>query len=283
MVIFLVLGLGLIISFLFFLSDKSDFVVLEDDKFTLNGDEFYPITLNYCVSLQMNDKGVWACPSSTYNTNNPFPYSTKDSSLLKLKADMTLIKAMGYNSVRICRVGEPMLDKDKNGELSIGAHLANQDDTSLVLSNNEANYKAYFNALDEMFEVINEVGLKVVFLLRMHPDYPSTHHHLVKISTYFKEEPTIMAYDFYNEPLYGDLENRTKLEVFNTVKQWDSIFKAHDQIHLSTIGLEGIGEVFEWDPNILDVDLFLTIHTTTNMNRFVMKFIGMVSILKNRG
>ncbi len=257
--ILLVLILTSAIALLLFFNGKKSFVSIKANKFILNEKEFYPLAVNYCVSLQMDAENIWACPSATYNTLNPFPYTTKDSCLMKLKSDMHLIKAMGFNSVRICRVGEPWLNSEKEGELSIGVHIANKHDSSIVLSNNEKNYSDYFNALDEMYQVINDAGLKVILLLRMHPDFKSTEKHLVKISSHFKDEPTIMAYDFYNEPLYGDHTNRTKKEVFTIVKNWSTLFKKNSPKQLSTIGLEGIGEVFEWDPNILDID-FISYH-----------------------
>ena len=237
---------------------KDRFVSIENDKFMLENEEFYPVTLNYCVSLQTDGEKLWACPSSTYNTASPYPNFTEKSSLEKLKADMLLIKAMGFNTVRICRVGEPKLNKNKKGELSIRSHIVNGKDSSIILSKNRESYNQYFNALDGMFEVINEAGLKVIFLIRMNVDYKSTETHLVKISERFKDEPTLMAYDLFNEPLYSNLD-LSKEDVYNTVKEWNRLLKHEAPYQLSTIGLEGLGEVFIWDPNILDLD-FISYH-----------------------
>jgi hypothetical protein len=104
--------------------------------------------------------------------------------------------------------------------------------------------------------------LKVVWLVQMKPEVKTTEEHLIKVLKYFKNDATIMAYDLFNEPLYfdhGDKPPRKKEEVHQIVKQWNKLVKKYAPRQLSTIGLEGIREVFAWDPNILDLD-FLSFH-----------------------
>ena len=70
----------------------------------------------------------------------------------------------------------------------------------------------------------------------------------------FKDTECILAIDIFNEPLYFDKPEKKKKEVFEIVNNWRSIIKMYAPNHLVTIGLEGIREVFRWDPNILNVD-----------------------------
>ena len=235
----------------------SEFVSIEDDEFILNGSPFYPLAVNYIVTLQTDGNDLWVRPGIDYSTSKDEDSLTKTAFLQKFKTDMDSIKAMGFNSVRIVRVGEVLVDEA--GILSVNANINNDEETSFVLTNNKANYKKYFNALDEMLSIINEADLKVIFLVRMVPRLKSTADHLKKIAKYFENNPTILAYDLFNEPLYFDRAKRGKNSVIFEVAHWDSIVAANDTNHLITIGLAGIREVFEWDPNIINVD-FISFH-----------------------
>jgi hypothetical protein len=82
---------------------------------------------------------------------------------------------------------------------------------------------------------------------------------LEKLFTRFINNPTILAYDFFNEPLYFDKKPRDKKEVYEITKYWESFVDKYAPNHMYTIGLTGPREVFEWDPNILNMD-FVTFH-----------------------
>jgi hypothetical protein len=241
-------------------SKKADpnnpFVELVNGKFMLKGKEFYPVALNYMVSLQANENEMWPSSYTGYNIGFKNKFTSRDSCLMQLRADMKLIKEMGFNTVRIVSIGEETINK-YTGELKIGAFNANE----LVYYSfkEEKNYLKYFDALKELFSIINESGLKIIFLTRMSIDSKSTETHLSRMADCFKNDSTIMAYDIFNEPLYFDTLERDKSVIYETVKRWNGILKEKAPKQLSTIGLEGIREVFEWDPNILDLD-FLTLH-----------------------
>jgi len=256
-ILFLLFSLAAIIYLSFPLKSHDQFVSIKDKKFILEDKEFYPITLNYMASLQTDGKNLWACSYTGYNPGFVNRYITKDSCLMQLKADMDLIKEMGFNTVRIAAVGEEMVNK-RTGELTVGARIKNERNVVFPL-NNEGDYTRYFNALDDIFKAANEAGLKIIFLTRMSVDVKSTEDHLRKLADRFKDDPTILAYDIFNEPLYFDSLERNKEDVYNAVKRWNKVLKTYAPHQLSTIGLEGIREVFEWDPNILDLD-FLTLH-----------------------
>lgn len=236
---------------------KAHFVALQDGHFVLNNKPFYPVTLNYMVSLQSDGKELWPCAYTGYNMGNRNRYTSKDSCLMELQADMDLIRQMGFNTVRLVGIGEEMVNK-KNGSMSLGGSVNNQYRQFPLAS--DADYGNYFNALQELFNVVNKADLKLIFLTRMSADSNSvTEKHLERLVTKFRADSVIMAYDLFNEPLYFDSLERSKEQVYAAVKRWNAIIKNNAPDQLSTIGLEGIREVFEWDPNILDLD-FLTFH-----------------------
>ncbi len=265
-IVFILLSIGATIYLLcpfnsktnFVSNDLAHFVSIRENKFSLNNAPFYPVAINYIVSLRSDMKEFWPCQSPAYNTKIKYRYAAKDSCLMQLKADMDLIKELGFNSVRIVGIGEESIDDNQTGELSVHADMLNHQDTSIEFSNEE-NYIKYFNALGELLGVVNKAGLKAVLLTRMSLDVKSTEDHLRKLAIHFKNDTTIMAYDLFNEPLYFDEVERDKKDVYKIVKRWKNMMNASAPNQLVTIGLSGIREVFEWDPGMLDVD-FISLH-----------------------
>jgi len=231
------------------------FVSIKDKRFSLDGKPFYPVSVNYIVSLKGDSNDIWPSPYVDYNPK--FNNQTKDSCLLYLRAELESIKNMGFNSIRVVGIGETSA-KDRAKKLQ-GIRVENgKSDFTLMLSDS-SNYKKYFNALQELFDITNEVGLKIVLLIHVDPNLEYTENHLAALASRFKNDPVLMAYDLYNEPLYFDTIQRYKTDVYQITKRWNRILKKNAPNQLSTIGLEGVREVFEWDPNILDVD-FLSMH-----------------------
>lgn len=239
-------------------SAPNNFVTIKNNSFFLNNKSYYPLTLNYIAELRYDNNKFWISSSIDYSNKKSRIYTEKDSSILEFKSHMQLIKDMGMNSIRLVRIGEVNIDS-KTNQVFINARTKSKKDTTLVLSKSSKNYSLYLNALEESFKIIDSVGLKIVFLMNLYPDYKESVSHFIKVAGKFKYNSTIMAYDFKNEPLYFDKEKRTKKEVFKCVNNWQRKFRKFAPFHLSTIGLQGIREVFEWDPNILNVD-FISYH-----------------------
>jgi len=241
------------------LKTPKGFVSIKNGSFSLNEAPFYPVVLNYIVRLQANENEIWPCAASEYSKEKGLLYTTQDSSLMELEADMQLIKQMGFNTVRIVGIGEVRIDENNGGALSYWVSYGNEKDSSFTLTNNNVNYDNYFNAMEEMLSIIDKVGLKVILLTRLSADFKTTENHLMRLAKRFKNNNTIMAFDVFNEPLYFDPIERPKKDAYQFAKNWASLINRFAPCHLSTIGLEGIREVFEWDPNILNVD-FISYH-----------------------
>ncbi len=235
-----------------------NFVSIKDGHFRLHDAPFYPVALNYGVWMEANQKELWACPDFCYSDDPNSAYLPKDSCILKLKAEMELIREMGFNTVRIVGIGEEEVEDKKTGELSVRARVGFHRDTTIMLFG-KTSYTKYCEALAGLFKVINEAGLKAILLIRSSPETQTTEEHFKKLGAYFKNDSTILAYDFFNEPLYFDSIERTKEDVAAISRHWKKMARKYAPNQLLTIGLEGIREVFKWDPNILDVD-FLSLH-----------------------
>lgn len=230
---------------------KKDFVYMEGKTFKLNGEDYFPMILNYGVELMMDNSGMWVRANTGYGDNDI--QRTKGSGLSKFKADMQMIKDLGFNSVRLCGIGEYIC---KDSTITKYADIGK--DTVIILKGEVR--KKYFQALDDMFKVLDEIGLKAIILTKKIPDInKAADEYLASLLQRFKNEPAILAWDFFNEPLYFDQPDRKKEEVYAIVKGWKKFARANDPDHLVTIGLTGAREMFEWDPNILDLD-FLCIH-----------------------
>jgi len=148
-------------------SDKNKFVSISGKAFIKDGKPFYPVTINYIVAMQTDRKNLWPCPAKSYNTIfEKFSAPTKDACKTELLADMQLIKEMGFNSVRIIGIGDAGVDDDQTGELYIRASIGNEKDTTIMLSNNEI-YAQYFNAVEELLQIMDSVDLKGILLSRV--------------------------------------------------------------------------------------------------------------------
>lgn len=230
-----------------------EFVSIEGKTFKLNGKDFYPMILNYGVDLMGEKNQLWVSPSNTGFKNSNLRKHTKELDLLNLKADMQMIKDLGFNTVRLYGIAEYNL---KDNVINKGAYF--EKDTVLIFEG--STLEKYINALTDMFKVFDEIGIKAIILTKKMPDANTiSDAYLSKLLTRFKNEKSILAWDFFNEPLYFDEPGRKKEEVYLIVKGWNKFFHMYAPNQLLTIGLTGTREMFEWDPNILEVD-FLSIH-----------------------
>jgi len=234
------------------------FVSINERGFQLDGKDFYPVVMNYMVSMQTDGKLLWPASYKGYGQNSYFNHASHDSSMAEFQAEMEMIREMGFNAVRIVGIGEKRIDDKQTGLMSVMAHFGNEKDTLFSLADSN-NYNNYIGAIEKVFEACKKADLKVIFLSRMFDEIPATSEYLKRLLIHFKDEPTVMAFDLFNEPLYFDSLARDKRDVYYITQKWQKIMRKYSPHHLSTIGLAGIREVFEWDPNLMNVD-FISIH-----------------------
>lgn len=237
---------------------NNPFIYINNKKFYNNGKEFFPIAINYIITVRIDSNNVlWPSPYSGYNINT-YQKLNHEICLNQLNADMELIKELGFNTVRFVGFSN-VTTYDSISNISIESKSFSNENSKFFL-NNDNDYNNFYNALDTLFKIVDKNGLKSILLFNiLKPENNKLHNHYLKIASNFKNNTSIMAYDLFNEPLYFDSLERTKEDVCRFVKNWNDSFKKTSPNHLITIGLVGIREVIEWDPNILDVD-FISFH-----------------------
>lgn len=236
----------------------SHFVSIKNGHFSLDDKEYYPLTINYKVSLINTNGKFYPAPYNGYYQDGNFKYHNADSCKKDLSNDFKWIRQLGYNTIRIVGIGEEVIEDYSNGKLALSA-CCNENNNNNTYLLNDSTYTNYFSALDTLFSLADEAGLKVILLIRMHPLFHTTEIHFEKMAKQFKNTSALMAYDLFNEPLYFDTLEREKKDVYEIVNRWQKIKNEYAPHQLSTIGMTGVREVFEWDPNILNVD-FLSFH-----------------------
>jgi hypothetical protein len=234
------------------------FVSLRDNHFVLEGEPFYPKIINFVVQLRFNDTEMWPAISASYCPNGTLPYNDRVSSLKDLQGHLNLAKEIGYNTVRFMGIGDPEIRNRSNGKMSFKASLGDNHDYPIYLQN-ENDYSTYLSAIDDLMKAAENAGLKVILTTRLFQEVPETEIHFIELTKRLKENTTLMAYDLFNEPLYFDSLERKKEDVYYITLKWQQIAKENDPNHLTTIGLANQRELFEWDPNLLNVD-FISFH-----------------------
>lgn len=239
---------------------QENFVYLKNNQFYLGDTIFYPVMLNYVAYIRKVGSEYVISPDKEYDNPIIWEGNTKDSILHTLKGHLTLIKELGFNSIRfVYRTGLNRFQEKQ--EISI--FTANSKEKILLKDNS----KIIFDCANQFLSIADSLGLKVMFLLEPPIDNPELEQFTIELLEKFKNHSVIFAYDFFNEPLYFDNENkpsdqknRDKKDAYRIVKRWHEIMREHAPYHLFTIGFAEPIEVFEWDPSILPVD-FVQMHT----------------------
>jgi len=249
-------------------TEKSEFVKTNGNSFELNGETFFPLTLNYIAHFRdINDKLTLA-PTIEYDKLNEYDSHTEEEINKRLNAHFHLISKMGFNSIRL--VGLNTINYEKlypNAALSVYGANGKEDYFAIP-----QNIERVLQELHKVVQLAKENNLKVMLLLprprkQEHYDY-NRKEYITEILKSFSKEPAIFAYDFFNEPLYFDNYEftdfadvqRRKENVYRLVNDWSALMKKYASEQLFTIGFAEPIEAFEWDPTILPVD-FVTFHT----------------------
>lgn len=229
---------------------NTDFVYLDGKNFMIRDSVFQPVMLNYVVEFRDMEDQFVVVPCRMYEDPEQFEYGTKDSNHWQLQGHFKIIKEMGFNSVRVCF---DRIQNEQNGRLfyaTDGRKYYIDKDFSLII-----------DGLHTMLECAENAGLKVMLLLRYPIEKKQQEPFTIEILKRFRNNPTLFAYDFMNEPLYFDPEpERKKEDAVNLGCRWLYLMRTHAPNQLYTIGFAEPIEVFEWDANLIPVD-FVAFHT----------------------
>lgn len=226
---------------------------MENGQFVLNEEPFFPMALNYILAVYVSGDSLYAGPSKDYARIDPNQLPTKANMLKALRADMEYIHEAGFNTVRLVGIGE--LVRNKNGAW-ISAHTMHGVDSILELSPGDTRF---LDALEEALKIVREAGSRTILLTTVHADVPETEEHFKMIAERISEDTALMAFDMFNEPLYFDKPERPKTEAIKIAKHWHDLVREYAPDQLYTVGLTGIRETFEFDPNLLYAD-FISFH-----------------------
>ncbi len=232
-------------------------VYMKDGRFELNGEPYFPMVLNYIMNLQSDGDRIWASPYQGYEPGYGFAHFDRDSCLMQFRSDLLLIKEMGFNALRIVKLAEGPVRDHASGDLSLKVFKPDGKDTLLFLDQHV--HEKQMQAVKDVLRIAEETGIKIILLTNLHAGERAWEENWQRTVSSLKDEKAILAFDLFNEPLYFDSLERTKEEVHAIVKGWRRSMEKFAPHHLFTIGLQGIREVPEWDPNILDVD-FISFH-----------------------
>lgn len=264
---------------------NAQYVYLENGRFKLNGENYYPMVLNYSVQIRKNDQNqYWVTPTHCYSNTNEFVCNNKSDCLNEIKAQFQMVKDMGFNTIRLIgltadynsdfatnRIGKIyMTSALLNEGLPVGStHYVQEEITPSVQSK-------LFSYISDVLNVAEDRGIKVILLC----GGPDTAIYRDKYADYlealafnFKNNTTLLGFDLFNEPTYASKmqfkgydkhnnqlgEGLNKSQICEVVSGWINRMKAVNSNHLITVGFASSEAVCDWDPELISVD-FASFH-----------------------
>ena len=112
----------------------------------------------------------------------------------------------------------------------------------------------------KILKLAEKADIRVILLISgVETQQDNQHNYYKKIAEALSNEKALLAYDLYNEPVYFDRGRYTKNETHDFIKNYNDLIKSVAPNHLTTIGLTHYKIVYEWDPELMEVD-FLSFH-----------------------
>lgn len=214
---------------------NTDFIYIKNNHFYLRNEPFFVLMLNYVVSFREIDGRLVVSPSKCYEKHAEYETNTIEENNNQVDGHLKLINEMGFNTIRV----------------TFNLFNSIEDTTK---------YDKFLNGCKDFIDIATKNNLRVVILIN--PPFEEKYEKFTcSLLSFFKDNPTIIAYDFINEPLYFDpVEKRDKIDAYNLQVHWKSLMRKYANNQLFTIGFSEPIEVFEWDPSISPVD-FISFHT----------------------
>lgn len=232
------------------------FVKLDENGFVLEGNAFFPLMLNYVAEFRYSQNQYFISPLKAYEHLESYEHDDSLGTANQLRGHFRLIREMGFNTIRVCL---DRMDSVNNKFYYPASYrpLSIDSDTEVIL-----------NCMSDLIRIAEEEKLRVMMLIKAPYEVNSITEFTKTLLKRFRDNPTLFAYDFFNEPIYfdrqrdsfGNAYERPKKEAIEIVANWRNLMDEYAPNQLFTIGFSEPIEVFEWDPSMLDVD-FLCFHT----------------------
>ena len=225
-----------------------DFVYLQDGHFMCNDTAWFATMLNYKVEWRKFSDTVSISPAQYYENPDIWEHNSAKGTNAQLLNHIAFCKELGFNTMRFCI---DVVNNDENG------YFYGSGENPIYLIQDST---AILQAIDTLLNLCSNVGMRAMLLLKAPLDEELTTF-TTALLRHCADNPTILAYDFMNEPLYFDpAETRDKQDAYSIVAGWRDMMNQYAPHQLFTIGFAEPIEVFEWDPSILPVD-FVEVHT----------------------
>ncbi len=227
------------------------FVKVGTGSFEINGQPFFPLAVNYILSIRTDRQQPWVGPGVDYS-DSIWLNQSHERDIRILRGHFEMIKDAGFNTVRL--VGFTKLE-EKDGHPTIKGRITPFEERRFRLDSVDMRAR-YLSELEQVIHLVHDAGLKAILLADMKPGDPYAEGLFIDIAKLFHDDPTVMAYDVFNEPLYFDPEWHDKQTIHRFGERCDSLMEANAPHQLWTIGLANLREFMEWDPAALDADFF---------------------------
>ncbi len=263
-------------------AQSSSFVSLQGKQFKLDGQDFYPVSMNYIVDIVHDNQGnFYIAPHHSYFASNYFECQNEQDCFNEVVDDLVAIKNMGFNSIRLVGLEfGSVADQNANYTTypAFRSKDINNNSMTTPITSNDSNI-LYFT--QKAFDAVALADIKVQLLVGGKKIDDQTFRapylaYLQTIASHFSANSTLYSYDFKNEPLYFDNGNYSKGDVCSLVEDWHLAIKNNSTHHLTTFSLAMSSEVGEWDPGVLKLD-FLSFHLYSDILDVVKSEIKWIS------
>ena len=247
-------------------------VFIENHEIIINGKPFYPVGVNYIVRPVFVDSIRWSfTPGITYCPDTIGYISCGNDSMRRVHfyQDMLAIKRKGFNSIRLAGLGVKKSSNSSSLQFNYKRLKRGKWPRRTYTFQSSDDYTGFLDMVEDVVQLIDSAGLKVLFITGGHQvDEEMTRkrygEYLNHVASRLDKYDNVYAYDLINEPAFFSYKkNYQKCEIKKMVADW---VKEMGTSKLTTIGLFGLFDIWQWDPAILDVD-FIGLHTYPYMNK----------------
>lgn len=273
----------------------NDFITVDGKKLKCGGNDFFAVVANYWVEYSRGPitnvtnftyPNFFPSRSHTYFPSNQRccpVISTNAKADSAMRRDLREMKAMGFNAIRVygCGYQDTIVTTNWDGSVYVNIPFTDPNHTQLSL-----------DIAGSILQSAKAAGLKVIWLAgdnELGQDVTPWDqafqagytNYLREFGRRFGNDPTLLAVDFFNEPVPTASAYWTKTKACQKTKEWNDALKQYSNA-LSTIGLSEVGSTFWWDPNLLNID-FVSLHNypLTKINNQITSLTDAINRVKS--